>query len=182
MDDHITCPHHGRADLELAALDGDRRRGLARAHSLKDARPAVGQDHKDRGGRCPPGEQAEPRRDPRSGDGKPEGVEAHRDEVADGQTGRPGEQPGPRRGQHAAVRDVEQRLGISFGIPANGPIPPASWMMDLLSTHSPQHLFFQKNFLPVNPRAGGKVELDNSLGIFDDLPPSLLKSNKRAKR
>jgi hypothetical protein len=81
-----------------------------------------------------------------------------------------------------AVREVELLKDFDLGIKDIGPYPPMQWLMQILSTYEPDHKFFKKDYYPPPRPSKSKSRntIDNSSGIFTDLPPQLL--HQKVKR
>jgi hypothetical protein len=70
-------------------------------------------------------------------------------------------------------------MEIDFGLEEEGKLPNTAWLLAMLSTYSPNHKYFSKDFRPVRTKA--PRQLDNANGFFNNMPESLVK-NAKAKR
>ena len=74
------------------------------------------------------------------------------------------------------IRTIELIHGTRFGIQAGGPLPNSAWMLTLISTYSPAHEIFKKDYRPAERKPDR--ELKNDGDFFNGLPPELLYSKK----
>ena len=65
---------------------------------------------------------------------------------------------------------------VNFGIQEGGPYPNTAWLLSIIATYQPEHIFFSKSYKPSHQKK--EREIDNSDNFFDDLPPTLTQSKK----
>lgn len=75
-----------------------------------------------------------------------------------------------------AVADIAEKKQLNFGLMEGGPHPNTSWLLSIIATYQPEHIFFSKSYRPQHHKKD-RV-LDNTDNFFDNLPPALTQSKK----